>query len=312
MSLRVLDGLTPAPAELRGASIALGVMDGVHRGHQAVLASARADAQRRGAPFCAAVFEPHPRHHFQSGAGHFRIQSAQQRARAITSLGADAVFHLHFSNALADMPAEDFARDVLAGALGARHVCVGFDFQYGHRRGGNAETLRMHGEKYGFTVTAAPAVTEAGERISSTSIRAHIAEGGVETAAALMGRPFAIEGIVSRGAQIGRTIGFPTANIGLDDYVRPRLGVYAVRMSIADGPPRAGVANVGLNPTTNTLPEPRLEVFLFDFAGDLYGKHAETSFIGFLRPELKFESLAAMTAQINKDAAVARAILEHD
>ncbi|MET0183762.1 MAG: bifunctional riboflavin kinase/FAD synthetase [Caulobacterales bacterium] len=308
MSVRVLDGLAPAPSDLRGASIALGVMDGVHHGHQAVLAAARNDAHARGAPFCAAVFEPHPRHYFQEG-GHFRIQSAAQRARAIAALGADAVFEIKFDKALADMPAEVFARDVLAGKLGAKHVSVGFDFQYGHRRGGNAETLRQQGETLGFTVSAAPAITDQGERISSTSIRAHISEGGVENAAALMGRPFAIEGIVSHGQQLGRTIGFPTINVWLKDYVRPRLGVYAVRVSIEGGPPRAGVANVGLNPTTSTLPEPRLETFVFDFNADVYDRMSETSFVGFIRPERKFDSLAAMTAQIDNDVIAAKALL---
>jgi riboflavin kinase / FMN adenylyltransferase len=302
--LRVLDGRAPAPPELRGEAIALGVLDGVHLGHQGVLAAARA----RSATFAAAVFEPHPRHFFQTSAPPFRLQNAAQRARAIAATGANAVFQIPFDAHTAALTDEAFARDVLAGAIGASYVCVGADFRFGHNRAGDAEALTRYGARFGFGVTVVPAILADGVRVSSTAIRALIGEGRVKDAARLLSRPFAIEREVIHGAARGRTIGFPTANIALGDYAPPKFGVYAVRTRI-DGVEIAGVANCGVKPTVSDVPAPLLEAHLFDYAGDLYGRTIEIALIDFLRPEQKFASFDALKAQIAQDAAAARAAL---
>lgn len=288
----------------RGASVALGAMDGVHRGHQAVLAEAR----RHRLPLGAAVFEPHPRRHFHPDAPPFRLQTADQRARTLRQLGVDIVYEIPFDAALAELSDEAFARHILAEQIGAKHVTVGHDFRYGKNRTGDAAALARQGQALGFAVSVVPPVTAAGQRISSTAIRAALADGLPDEAAQLLSRPFAIEGEVIHGAQRGRTIGFPTANIALGDYLRPKFGVYAVRARIdaADVP---GVANIGVKPTVGGASAPLLEAHLFDYAGDLYGKTIEVALIAFLRPERKFESFEALKAQIEKDAADARAAL---
>lgn len=304
MSIRVFTGRARAPADARGAGIALGVLDGVHRGHQVVIAAAR----REGRALGAAVFEPHPRHYFRPDGPPFRIQNAAQRVRALEAAGVAFVFQMAFDRSIAECPADDFARSILAEEIGASHVSVGADFQYGKDRGGDVRSLARAGETLGFTVSVTPPVMESGQRISSTAIRALIGEGDVAGAASLLSRPFAIEGDVITGAQRGRTIGFPTANIGLSDYVRPKFGVYAVRTTIG-GRVVNGVANVGVKPTVGGAPEPLLEAHLFDYAGDLYGQTLEVALHAFLRPEQKFESFDALKAQILTDAEAARKAL---
>lgn len=294
----------PAPAALRGANVALGNLDGVHLGHQAVV---RAAAAGPGRLLAAAVFEPHPRLFFQPNAAPFRLQTPDQRARALAALGVEAVFALRFDSAMAGLSDEAFAREVLAQRLGLAHVAVGRDFRFGRGRMGDVQSLTRHGQALGFSVGVVDAVDDAaeGEKISSTAIRACIGEGRPEAAAALLGRAFAIEGPVLSGAQRGRTIGFPTANQGLGDYVRPRFGVYAVRVDLGDGVQRPGVANCGVKPTVGAS-EPLLETHVFDFEGDLYGRTIEVALIAFLRPERRFDSFPALTAQIAEDAAQAR------
>lgn len=301
---RVLDGRSPAPADARGAAVALGVMDGVHVGHQAVLADARA----KGGPLAAAVFEPHPRLHFQPSAAPFRLQTAAQRARALAALGVDAVFEIPFDKALADLSDADFAKTILHDAIGARHVSVGHDFRYGRGRTGDAATLAAQGAKLGFSVSVVAPVLADGLRISSTAIRARVADGDMRGAAALLSRPFAIEGEVIHGLKRGRTLGIPTANIALARYQRPRLGVYAARIDI-DGRRYGAAVNVGVNPTVGELPIPQLEAHVLDFDGDLYGQTIEVALTDFLRDEAKFDSLEAMMRQIKIDMAEARALL---
>jgi riboflavin kinase/FMN adenylyltransferase len=304
---RVLRGDIRAPDELRGAAIALGVMDGVHLGHQAVLAEAQAAARAKRAPLAAAVFEPPPRRHFQPTAPPFRVQNARQRARALAEAGAEAVFEIPFDATLATTSEEAFARRVLGEVLGAAHVAVGFDFRFGRGRAGDAQALRAYGETCGFSVGIVPAVTSAGEKVSSTAIRTAIGAGLVEEAGAMLSRPWAVEAVVVAGDRRGRTIGFPTANMKLDDYVRPRFGIYAVRASFG-GATFDGVASCGLRPMF-AVDEPLLEAHLFDFDGDLYGQTIEVSFIRFLRLEQNFDSLDALKTQIADDARRAREIL---
>ena len=296
--------------DAKGAAIALGNFDGVHRGHQAVIASAREAAGRLGAPLSVAVFRPHPRRFFQPDAPPFRLQSANQRARALAALDVDHLYEIGFDRARAQSSDAAFAANVLRGGFGARHVSVGADFRFGRGRMGDVESLTRLGAANGFSVTAvAPVGDAAGERVSSSAIRAALSRGDVAGAGRLLGRPWAIEGEVARGFARGRDLGFPTANIPLGDYQQPRLGIYAVRVDLGDGVQRPGVASIGVNPTTGALPLPLLETHLFDFDSDLYGRVIETALIAFLRPEEKFETIDVMRRQMDRDAEAARALL---
>jgi len=307
--MRVHAASTPVPDDARGAAIALGNFDGVHMGHQAVIASARAAAEALGAPVGVSVFEPHPRRVFQPDLPPFRLQTSAQRARALVALGIDHLYEIAFSAELAHLSDEEFAHDVLQRRLGARHVSVGADFRFGRARMGDAGALTRFGARMGFSTDAVAPVSRGMEKLSSTAIRAAITDGDVGAAAMLLSRPWAIEGEVQRGFQRGRAIGVPTANLNLRDYVRPKLGIYAVRIDIGDSIWRPGVASVGVNPTVGALPAPILEAHIFDFDGDLYGRMIEVQMIAFQRAEAKFESMEAMARQIETDSAQARALL---
>lgn len=292
----------------RGAAIALGNFDGVHLGHVAVIESARSVASTLGAPLGAALFEPHPRRFFQPDAPPFRIQSSQQRARALAALNVDDVFELGFDAAMAQSTERAFAQQVINECLGAVHVSIGADFRFGRGRSGDAASLEALGREFGFSVAAVAPVGGA-QKISSSGIRTAIAEGDMALAAAQLGRPWAIEGEVLRGFQRGREFGFPTANVALGDYMRPKFGVYAVRVDLGDSVLLPGVASVGVNPTVGALPEPVLEAHLFDFSGDLYGKPIEVEMTAFLRPEVKFETVELLKAQMKRDVIDARTTL---
>lgn len=304
-----LDPQSKVPVDARGAAIALGNFDGVHLGHQAVIASARAVAEARGIALGAAVFEPHPRRFFNPDAPPFRLQTRAQRARALGDCGVKEVFEIGFDAALARSSDHDFAERVLRDVLGVAHVSVGADFRFGKGRTGDIETLSTLGKRLGFTVEGVEAVTDGATRISSTLVREAIGAGDMQQAAALLSRPWAIEGEVLRGFQRGRDFGFPTANIALGDYVRPRLGIYAVRVDTGDGVLLPGVASVGVNPTVGALPEPVLEAHLLDFSGDLYGKTIEVELGAFLRDEEKFDDVNAMKRQMTQDVINARLAL---
>lgn len=294
-------------ANSRGAAIALGNFDGVHLGHQAVIASARRAAAASGAPLGVAVFEPHPRRVFQPDAPSFRLQTNDQRARALAALGVAQLYEIGFDRALSQLSDEEFAHRILAERLGVVHVSVGADFRFGRGRMGDAASLARFGAALGFSVDAVAPVGN-GAKISSSAIRTALSEGAVDQAAALLGRFWAIEGIVQRGFQRGREFGFATANVALGDYVPPRLGVYAVRVAI-EGRLFDGVASVGVNPTVGTLPAPLLEAHIFDFDADIYGKSIEVELIAFLRDEAKFETAEILARQIAEDAGAARALL---
>jgi len=297
------------PEDARGAAIALGNFDGVHLGHQAVIASAHAAADELGVALGAAVFEPHPRRFFKPDLAPFRLQSPRQRARALGDVGVEEVFEIGFDAALSQSTDREFAERILRDLLGAAHVSVGADFRFGKGRMGDAASLKKLGAEFGFSVDAVEPVTEGAAKISSTSVREAIAAGVMDKAAAMLGRPWAIEGEVLRGFQRGRDFGFPTANIALGDYVRPRLGVYAVRVDLGDGVLLPGVASVGVNPTVGALPAPLLEAHLFDFSGDLYGRTIEVELAAWLRDEAKFDDVEALKAQMRQDVIDARAAL---
>lgn len=297
------------PERLRGASVALGNFDGVHRGHQRVVAAAADAAQRVRAPLGVIVFVPHPRVWFQPEATAFRLQTDGQRARALQALGVQRLYELPFGSHLAEMSDREFAQRVLSDGLGVSWVAAGFDITFGRDRSGNGESLAHYGERLGFGVTVVSAVTDAeGAKLSSSAVRQSLADGKPEQAAAILGRPFAIEGEVVHGAKRGRALGFPTANVNLGDYVHPRFGVYATRTRLPDGRMVDGVSNLGVNPQFGGEP-PQLETWLFDFDEDLYGQTLDTELIAFLRPEAKFETVEAMTRQVFADAEAARALL---
>jgi riboflavin kinase/FMN adenylyltransferase len=306
--MRILHGWKNLADADKGAAVALGNFDGVHLGHQRVIEEAANAAARLGVALGVISFEPHARMHFQPDAPPFRLMTSRQLARTVGRLGAERLYFLPFGTEMANFSDHDFVRDVLVAGLAVRHVAVGFDVTFGKGRTGDPASMRRYGEAFGFSVSVAPALEAAGVKVSSSSIREALREGRPEAAATALGRPFAIEGVVQKGRQLGRRLGIPTANVPLGDYVAPRFGVYATRTRLADGRELGGVANVGVNPTTGEV-APRLEVWLFDFDEDIYGEIIETDLIAFLRPEEKFPSIDAMVEQIRRDEARARAML---
>ena len=298
--------LTP---DQKGAAVAIGAFDGVHRGHQAVIATARAAAHDLKVPLAVVSFDPHPRRWFQPDAAPFRLMTPDQMARALEPLGVDRLYLLPFDAEMAGMSDAGFASEVLAGGLGIRHAAVGFDFTFGKGRTGSPEALRRYGTDLGFSVSVADRLDDPnGLKLSSSAVREALKAGDMDRAAAILGRPFAIAGEVVHGDKRGRTIGVPTANVPLGDYMRPAYGIYATRSRLGDGRVIDGVANLGIRPMFETE-QPMLEVWLFDFDGDLYGQTLETDLIARLRGELKFDGLDALKTQINADAVAARAVL---
>jgi riboflavin kinase/FMN adenylyltransferase len=294
-----------------GGVAAMGNFDGVHAGHRAVIATASELASSLSAPLVAAVFKPHPRRYFRPDTAPFRLMSDAQRVRALKEAGCARIYAIAFGPDLAAMSPEDFARDVIAGELKLDGVVTGPDFRFGKGRAGTADDLKALGERHGFTAATAPEFTAqaAGGKVSSTAIREALIAGDPVRAASMLGRPWAVEGLVARGDQRGRTLGFPTANISLGEYQRPKFGVYAVRAQI-EGEKRLipGVANIGRRPTVDGTDE-RVEAHLFDFSGDLYGRTVEVRVERFIRAERRFDGLDALKAQIGKDSEAARALL---
>jgi riboflavin kinase / FMN adenylyltransferase len=303
-----LDSGSAVPLALRGAIVALGNFDGFHRGHQAVVGRAIALARAQGRPAIVATFDPHPVRHFRPDVPPFRLTTLDQRMRLFADAGADAMLVFHFGPELASVSAEDFITDWLIGQVGAAGVVTGEDFTFGRNRGGNVAVLRAVGEALGLICEAVGPVSDAEGPISSSRIRVALAAGDCATAALLLTRDFAIEGQVQHGDKLGRTIGYPTANIDLGTYLRPRYGIYAVRGRLADGRVLDGAANIGVRPTFDP-PKELLEPYFFDFSGVLYGQIVEVAFHAFLRPEAKFETLDALTTQMGQDCAEAKRLL---
>jgi len=308
VSLRVVHDWLDLPPEARGASVALGNFDGVHQGHRQVIAEAAKAARALKAPLGVIRFTPHPARILRPELPPQQLMTFEQQAQVLEGLGVDLLYDLPFER-ISPLSDVAFAREVLKGGLGARHVSAGFDIRFGKDRSGDAESLKRLGGEYGFEVSIVAAVAgKGGAKVSSSAAREAIRGGEVDKAALILGRPFAIEGVVVEGQHLGRQLGYPTANVFLGDYVRPRLGSYATRTRLADGRVVPGVANVGENPTTG-LVDARLEVWLFDFDEDLYGQTIETELVAFIRPEAKFNGLDELIRVIGEDAAKARAIL---
>jgi riboflavin kinase/FMN adenylyltransferase len=301
------------PDAYRGAVVALGNFDGVHKGHQALIAHARALADERGAPLGVVAFEPHPQEFFRPGGESFRLTPFRAKARLMAGQGADAMFALAFDAEMAGKSAQEFVLDVLVAGLGAGCVVVGGDFQFGKGRAGNLAVLSYMGEMEGFGVEMFDAVTAGGEKISSTQIREALKAGRPGDAARLLGHYWSVEGRVEHGDARGRTIGVPTANMHLNDCLNPAYGVYAARATVYEDDravlTRDAVANFGIRPMFETK-LPLLETWLFDFDGDLYGKHLAVELVAYLRPEAKFDGLDVLKAQIAMDADAARATLK--
>jgi riboflavin kinase/FMN adenylyltransferase len=308
--IRVIRGWKDLSEHDRGAAVAMGSFDGVQLGHQQVIELAARAANELGAPLGVITFDPHPRVYFRPDDPPFRLMKTDQQARALEKLNVDILYVMPLDAELAEMTDRQFATEVLHKGFGARHVALGFDNSFGKGRTGTPDTMRQYGRELGFGVSVADPVGDGGgEKFSSTSVREALRDGHPEVAAEILGRPFAIEGPVQRGRQLGRKLGFPTANIDLADYVTPKFGVYATRTRLSDGREFAGVANIGVNPTVQGVTRPLLEVWLFDFDEDIYDRVIETDLIAFLRPEEKFDSLEIMTEQVMRDAEHARRVL---
>src|SRR5512134_2281581 len=297
------------PAEVRGGAVAIGNFDGVHLGHHAVIGEAGRIARSAGVPWSVLTLEPHPRCLFQPGAEPFRLTPFHAKARLIEALGVEVLIVVPFDRDFARHSAREFVRRVLVDGIAARFVVSGHNFAFGHAREGHPELLLQLGGEFGFDYTCVREVRDSkGVPYSSTRVRKCLAEGDLDGARELLGRPFEIEGRVVPGDRRGRTIGFPTANIPLGEYMRPLRGVYAVRVGVDDGLDHDGVANLGMRPSFGGA-ETLLEVHLFDFDGDLYGRHLRVVFMHYIRAEKKFDGIDALKAQIATDAAGARELL---
>lgn len=306
-----LDGGSVVPAALRAGIVALGNFDGFHLGHQAVVGRAVDRARREGRPALVATFDPHPVRHFRPDTSPFRLTTLDQRERLFAAAGADAMVVFRFDAALAGLSAVEFVGDRLLDRLGVGGVVTGADFTFGKARGGNVAVLADLGAKNGFSVETVGPVLLDGEPVSSSRIRALLQAGDPRGAARLLTRPFAVAGTVQHGDKLGRTIGYPTANLDLSTYLRPAYGIYAVRGRLGDGRVVEGAANLGIRPTFDP-PKELLETYFFEFDEDLYGQPIEVALIDYLRPEAKFESLAALQDQMARDCARARMLLAQD
>lgn len=297
------------PADLRGGVVAIGNFDGVHRGHQAVLSAAAGVADALGAPLLCLTFEPHPRTVFAPQSPVPRLTPAPMKAKLLQALGFDAVVEQPFDRSFAALAAEDFVDRILVGLAGARHVVVGFDFQFGARRAGTCDFLIAEGARKGFGVTRVEALGDgSGEAISSSRIRDLLRGGAAEGAAALLGYRWTVEGEIVGGQKLGRTLGYPTANMALASDDLLMHGIYAVRLRRADGSLFDGVASYGRRPTFDNGAA-LFETFVFDFSGDLYGETVDVSLFSFLRGEARFASAEELVRQMDRDAAAAKALL---
>jgi riboflavin kinase/FMN adenylyltransferase len=299
----------PVPADLRGAIVALGNFDGFHLGHQAVVAEAVAWACAEGRPAVVATFDPHPIRHFAPHVPWFRLTSLEQREELFAAAGAAAMLVFEFDGELAATSAEDFIGRLLGDHLGAAGVVTGEDFTFGCGRTGTVALLAEEGARHGIAARTVGPVSENRLPVSSSRIRDALKAGECEAATRLMTRPFAIRGVVQHGDKRGRAIGFPTANLDMGHYLRPRYGIYAVTARVPGaGQALKGAASLGVRPTFEP-PQELLEPYFFDFEGDLYGREIEVALHHFLRPEAKFASVEALRAQMAEDCARAAELL---
>jgi riboflavin kinase/FMN adenylyltransferase len=297
----------PLPAGMAHGVVAIGNFDGVHRGHQHVIATAQAEAAQTGSPTLALTFEPHPRAFFQADRPMFRLTDPATKFRLLAGLGVDCVACAPFDRTFAALSAEAFVAEVLVGWLNARAVVVGGDFHYGAGRSGTPESLVAAGARAGFDVIQVQPFSIDGTLASSTAIREALKAGQIDIATTLLGHAWSVSGEVLHGAKLGRTLGFPTANLKLEPATELAHGIYAVKIAIG-GTWHDGVASFGRRPTVDNG-APLLEVHVFDFAGDLYGQCVDVAFVGYIREEKKFDNLDALVVQMHNDSTRARLIL---
>jgi len=293
--------------EHRGSFAVMGNFDGVHRGHQTLIAEAKTIADREGKRLSAVVFEPHPRRFFKPDEAPFLLTPLNAKAALLERFGVETVFALPFGPDLREQSPETFVRKILHQVLGLSGVATGQDFQFGAGRSGSSETLAKTAEGFGMAYHAIAPIGDSDEKFSSSQARQALRAGDVARANEVLGYPWFVDGQIGEGRRLARTLGFPTANVTLGDVLRPLYGVYAVQVEV-EGQTYGGVANIGVRPTVDGKEE-RLEVHLFDFDGDLYGKAMRTSFIGFIREERAMDGLDALKAQIAKDSDEARKLL---
>jgi riboflavin kinase/FMN adenylyltransferase len=315
-SFPIIRDTTPIAAIPRGAVVALGNFDGVHIGHRAVIASAIEMARKIDRPALAVTFEPHPRNFFSPGTPHFRLTDEITKLRLLSGAGLDGAVVLNFDAKRAGTSAQDFINQELIGRLGVSGIAVGYDFHFGKGRGGSPTLLASEAPKLGIEVRIQNHVDLLGRPISSSAIRSALSEGRVDEATAMLGGPWFVTGAVIHGDKRGRDLGYPTANIRLDPNTALRQGIYAVRVGLGGGGDAErydGVASFGRRPTFDNG-APLLEVFLFGFKGNLYGRTLDIAFISFIRDEKEFESVDALVKQMDEDSAKARALLaaSHD
>ena len=296
------------PENLEGSIVALGNFDGFHLGHQAVVGRAVQRAFHERRPAIVAPFDPHPVRFFKPDLPPFRLTTLDQRQELFAHAGADAMLVFEFGEELRSTSAEDFVTRLLAGRIGAAGVVTGDDFSFGKGRSGDVEALRTLGGYSGIVAEAVAPVVIDGERVSSGRIREALVAGDIGRATHLLSRDFAIEGVVQRGDQRGRTLGYPTANLTLGDYQRPKYGIYAVRVTLEDGSEHPGVASLGVRPTFSP-PQELLEAHLFDFDRDLYGQRIAVALHAYIREERKFDGIEPLIAQMKDDEARARTLL---
>lgn len=299
------------PKNAKNAAVAMGNFDGVHLGHQSVIALAKAAAVTHDCPLGLVTFEPHPRQYFAPTAPAFRLMNAETKAHRLEKLGIDQLYQINFGKELSSLSAENFVKEVLHEGIGVKHVVVGADFHFGKGREGNVDTLKKLGERYNFDVTIAPLVSDEKGDYSSSAIRTALTEGLPKDAARILGHWHRIDGIVEQGDQRGRELGFPTANISLDDLHLPKFGVYAVLIDVLEGEHKGsykGAASLGIRPTFG-INKPNLETFIFDFSGNLYDAPVSVALVDYIRPEEKYDTLEALIEQMHNDCDKAKLIL---
>jgi riboflavin kinase/FMN adenylyltransferase len=311
--LAVTRGLAPRGTDtvaLGPVALTIGNFDGVHNGHQAMLARLAAAARARGLSATVLTFEPHPREFFAPQSAPTRLTNLREKLELLAAHGVDRVHVQRFSAAFAALSPEAFVERMLVGALGARWVLVGDDFRFGAKRAGDFAFLADAARRHGFDLEAMPTVSDAGVRVSSSAVREALARGDLSRARTLLGRAYSISGRVVHGDKLGRALGFATANVQLKHNRPPLGGIFAVRVHGIDANPRPGVASLGVRPTVHAGGKPVLEVHLFDFTDDLYGAHLRVEFLAKLRDEEKYADLDTLKAQITRDCAAARDVLK--
>ena len=302
--MRILRSV-PVAAEAPIA-LTIGNFDGVHRGHQAMLSRLRASARESGLPACAMTFEPHPREFFAPDRAPPRLTSLREKLALIAAQGMDRSYVCRFDYRVAQITAEEFIERILVRGLGVAVLLVGDDFRFGARRAGDFKLLAQHAARYGYSVEAMDSVTLDGERVSSTAVRQALHDGDLARATRLLGRPYSISGRVVRGDGLGRKLGFPTANVQMKHNRPPLTGIFAVEVDGVEKGVVRGVASLGVRPTVKQAGEPVLEVYLLDFAGDIYGRHVRVDFLHKFRDEAEFADLSMLTQQIAQDVSNAR------